>query len=188
MKTSVSLSHLWSWFIAQIDSCKESRLIFESTCWSKPPGARLLERHRNCVLVQFGERVFFHTRWNQQLVFKVSDSAEHDRRTAMVLPRDLRSRVWPSLTCSMIPIHFQYYSWSIFLLGPGGIVAVVLVKRYGRLPVSNNFTWKLVYARLISRHINSIQSQILFWSQLIGLGFLIGCALAPDLNTFAGQS
>ncbi|GAA5924151.1 uncharacterized protein JCM15063_005558 [Sporobolomyces koalae] len=53
-------------------------------------------------------------------------------------------------------------NWSIFLLGPGGILAVILIKRYGRLP-------------------------ILFWSQFIGLGFLIGCALAPDLKTFAAM-
>lgn len=48
------------------------------------------------------------------------------------------------------------------MLGPGGIAAVILIKRYGRLPV-------------------------LFWSQLIGLGFLIGCAVAPDLKTFAAM-
>ncbi|KAH9821125.1 major facilitator superfamily domain-containing protein [Melampsora americana] len=53
-------------------------------------------------------------------------------------------------------------NWSIFLLGPGGILAVIFVKRYGRLPV-------------------------LFWSQLIGLGFLIGCALAPTLPIFAAM-
>ncbi|GAA5996418.1 hypothetical protein JCM5350_005464, partial [Sporobolomyces pararoseus] len=53
-------------------------------------------------------------------------------------------------------------NWSIFCLGPGGIAAVILIKRYGRLPV-------------------------LFWSQLIGLGFLIGCAVAPDLKTFAAM-
>ncbi|THG96852.1 hypothetical protein EW026_g5053 [Hermanssonia centrifuga] len=52
-------------------------------------------------------------------------------------------------------------SWSIFLLGWGGILAVVLMRRYGRLPV-------------------------LFWTQLLALGFLIGCAFAPNLNTFAG--
>ncbi|KAK4703847.1 hypothetical protein P7C70_g2363, partial [Phenoliferia sp. Uapishka_3] len=53
-------------------------------------------------------------------------------------------------------------NWSIFVLGPGGLVAVVLIKRYGRLPV-------------------------LFWSQFIGLGFLIGCVAAPNLNTFAAM-
>ncbi|GAA6008592.1 hypothetical protein JCM11491_003359 [Sporobolomyces phaffii] len=53
-------------------------------------------------------------------------------------------------------------NWSIFMLGPGGIAAVILIKRFGRLPV-------------------------LFWSQLIGLGFLIGCAVAPDLKTFAAM-
>ncbi|ORY88677.1 major facilitator superfamily domain-containing protein [Leucosporidium creatinivorum] len=53
-------------------------------------------------------------------------------------------------------------NWSIFCLGPGGIIAVMLIKRYGRLP-------------------------ILFWSQFIGLGFLIGCAVAPNLHTFAAM-
>ncbi|GAA5873270.1 hypothetical protein JCM16303_001076 [Sporobolomyces ruberrimus] len=53
-------------------------------------------------------------------------------------------------------------NWSIFMLGPGGIMAVILIKRYGRLPV-------------------------LFWSQLLGLGFLIGCAAAPNLKTFAAM-
>ncbi|GAA6061104.1 hypothetical protein JCM10212_006135 [Sporobolomyces blumeae] len=53
-------------------------------------------------------------------------------------------------------------NWSIFMLGIGGILSVILIKRFGRLPV-------------------------LFWSQLIGLGFLIGCALAPDLGTFAAM-
>ncbi|GAA5826175.1 hypothetical protein JCM11251_007194 [Rhodosporidiobolus azoricus] len=53
-------------------------------------------------------------------------------------------------------------NWSIFCLGPGGIAAVFVIKRYGRLPV-------------------------LWWSQVIGLGFLIGCALAPNLKTFAAM-
>jgi hypothetical protein len=38
----------------------------------------------------------------------------------------------------------------------------MLVRRYGRLP-------------------------ILFWSQVIALGFLIGCTFAPNFNTFAGM-
>ncbi|EGG10739.1 uncharacterized protein MELLADRAFT_103158 [Melampsora larici-populina 98AG31] len=53
-------------------------------------------------------------------------------------------------------------NWAVFMLGPGGIVATVLVKRYGRLP-------------------------ILFWSQFIGLAFLIGCAASRDLKTFAAM-
>ncbi|KAM0745607.1 MFS general substrate transporter [Meredithblackwellia eburnea MCA 4105] len=53
-------------------------------------------------------------------------------------------------------------NWSIFCLGPGGLIAVMLIKRWGRLP-------------------------ILFWSQFIGLGFLIGCAVAPNLHTFAAM-
>ncbi|CDO78111.1 hypothetical protein BN946_scf184611.g3 [Trametes cinnabarina] len=53
-------------------------------------------------------------------------------------------------------------SWAVFLLGWGGIVAIVLMQRVGRLPV-------------------------LFWSQLLALGFLIGCALSPNLGTFAAM-
>ncbi|KIK36023.1 hypothetical protein CY34DRAFT_811668 [Suillus luteus UH-Slu-Lm8-n1] len=53
-------------------------------------------------------------------------------------------------------------NWSIFLLGWGGIFWVMLMRRYGRLPV-------------------------LFWSQLFALAFLLGATLAPSLATFAGM-
>ncbi|EKM56913.1 uncharacterized protein PHACADRAFT_254299 [Phanerochaete carnosa HHB-10118-sp] len=53
-------------------------------------------------------------------------------------------------------------NWSIFLLGWGGLFAVMLMRRYGRLPV-------------------------LFWSQVLALGFLVGCTFAPNLATFAGM-
>ncbi|KAJ8516092.1 hypothetical protein ONZ45_g6562 [Pleurotus djamor] len=53
-------------------------------------------------------------------------------------------------------------NWSIFLLGWGGIFAVMLMRRYGRLP-------------------------ILFWSQLIAVGFLVGATFAPTLKTFTGH-
>ncbi|KAF9522707.1 MFS general substrate transporter [Crepidotus variabilis] len=53
-------------------------------------------------------------------------------------------------------------NWSIFLLGWGGLVAVMLIRRLGRLP-------------------------ILFWSQVLSLGFLIGCTFAPNLKTFAAM-
>ncbi|KAG2143494.1 MFS general substrate transporter [Suillus bovinus] len=53
-------------------------------------------------------------------------------------------------------------NWSIFLLGWGGIFWVMLMRRYGRLPV-------------------------LFWSQLFALAFLVGATLAPNLATFAGM-
>jgi len=59
-------------------------------------------------------------------------------------------------------INNQTSNWSIFLLGWGGIFAYVLGKKWGRLPV-------------------------LFWSQLIGLGFLVGCAAAPTLTTFTAM-
>ncbi|EPQ53473.1 MFS general substrate transporter [Gloeophyllum trabeum ATCC 11539] len=53
-------------------------------------------------------------------------------------------------------------NWSIFLLGWGGIFAVMLMRRFGRLP-------------------------ILFWSQVLALGFLVGCTFAPNLKTFAAM-
>ena len=45
--------------------------------------------------------------------------------------------------------------------GWGGIFAVMLMRRYGRLPV-------------------------LFWSQVLALGWLVGCTFAPNLNTYTG--
>ncbi|KAJ7127881.1 MFS general substrate transporter [Mycena epipterygia] len=53
-------------------------------------------------------------------------------------------------------------NWAIFLLGWGGFAAVILVRRWGRLPV-------------------------LFWSQLLAFGFLLGCIFAPNLNTFSAM-
>ncbi|KAF9050957.1 MFS general substrate transporter [Rhodocollybia butyracea] len=50
-------------------------------------------------------------------------------------------------------------NWSIFLLGWGGLFAVILIRRYGRLPV-------------------------LFWSQVLAAAFLAGCTFAPNLRTF----
>ncbi|KAG2059916.1 MFS general substrate transporter [Suillus hirtellus] len=58
-------------------------------------------------------------------------------------------------------INDRTSNWGIFLLGWGGIFWVMLVRRYGRLPV-------------------------LFWSQLFALAFLVGATLAPNLATFAG--
>ncbi|KAH9477318.1 Efflux pump radE [Psilocybe cubensis] len=53
-------------------------------------------------------------------------------------------------------------NWSIFLLGWGGLAAVMVIRRLGRLPV-------------------------LFWSQVLALGFLVGCTFAPDLKTFTAM-
>ncbi|KAH9941285.1 MFS general substrate transporter [Epithele typhae] len=47
-------------------------------------------------------------------------------------------------------------SWAIFLIGWGGIVYIMLIRRYGRLPV-------------------------LFWSQLLSLGTSVGMTFAPNL-------
>ncbi|KAH7921550.1 MFS general substrate transporter [Leucogyrophana mollusca] len=74
---------------------------------------------------------------------------------------------------SLFPLSVQYNTttgvinnltsnWSIFLLGWGSIFSVMLMRRFGRLP-------------------------ILFWSQLLAVAFLIGCAVAPDLNTFTAM-
>ncbi|KAH7882827.1 MFS general substrate transporter [Phlebopus sp. FC_14] len=56
-------------------------------------------------------------------------------------------------------INDETSNWSIFLLGWGGIFCVMLMRRYGRLPV-------------------------LFWTQLLALAFLIGATFAPNLPTF----
>ncbi|KII84675.1 hypothetical protein PLICRDRAFT_357180 [Plicaturopsis crispa FD-325 SS-3] len=53
-------------------------------------------------------------------------------------------------------------NWSIFLIGWGGLFAIILMRRYGRLP-------------------------ILFWSQALALAFLIAQTLAPNLKTFAAM-
>ncbi|KAH7906959.1 major facilitator superfamily domain-containing protein [Hygrophoropsis aurantiaca] len=53
-------------------------------------------------------------------------------------------------------------NWSIFLLGWGSIASVMLMRRFGRLP-------------------------ILFWSQVLALAFLIGCAVSPNLGTFTAM-
>ncbi|KAJ7201676.1 MFS general substrate transporter [Mycena pura] len=53
-------------------------------------------------------------------------------------------------------------NWSIFLLGWGGLASVMVIRRIGRLPV-------------------------LFWSQLLALGFLVGATFAPNLNTFTAM-
>ncbi|KAJ7855075.1 MFS general substrate transporter [Mycena leptocephala] len=49
----------------------------------------------------------------------------------------------------------------LFQTGWGGLFAVILIRRYGRLP-------------------------ILFWSQVLGLLFMLGATVAPNLNTFPG--
>ncbi|KAJ7766319.1 MFS general substrate transporter [Mycena maculata] len=55
-------------------------------------------------------------------------------------------------------INNRSTAWSIFLLGWGGIAAVILIRRVGRLPV-------------------------LFWSQVLGVAFLVGATFAPNLKT-----
>ncbi|PAV19715.1 MFS general substrate transporter [Pyrrhoderma noxium] len=50
-------------------------------------------------------------------------------------------------------------NWSIFLLGWGGLFAVMIMRKLGRLPV-------------------------LFWSQVLALGFMAGATFSPTLKTF----
>jgi hypothetical protein len=56
----------------------------------------------------------------------------------------------------------ESYSWSIFMLGWGGVLSIFLIKKLGRLP-------------------------IIFWSQVFGLGWTIGQAVSPNLHTFAAM-
>ncbi|KAF5351077.1 hypothetical protein D9756_008452 [Leucocoprinus leucothites] len=74
---------------------------------------------------------------------------------------------------SLFPLAAEYHTttfeinnltsnWSIFLLGWGSIFAVIIMRRWGRLPV-------------------------LFWSQLLALGFLVGCTFAPTLKVFTAM-
>ncbi|KAI0718358.1 MFS general substrate transporter [Cerioporus squamosus] len=53
-------------------------------------------------------------------------------------------------------------SWAIFLIGWGGVFFVMLIRRYGRLP-------------------------ILFWSQVLSVLTMVGCTLAPNLATSAAM-
>ncbi|XP_006463839.1 hypothetical protein AGABI2DRAFT_120636 [Agaricus bisporus var. bisporus H97] len=53
-------------------------------------------------------------------------------------------------------------NWSLFLIGWGGIFFVMLMRKYGRL-------------------------SILFWTQLLALGFLVGTTFAPNIRVFAGM-
>ena len=49
-----------------------------------------------------------------------------------------------------------------FPLGWGGLFAVMVMRKVGRLPV-------------------------LFWSQVLALAFMVGCTFAPNLKTFTGE-
>jgi len=53
-------------------------------------------------------------------------------------------------------------NWSIFMLGWGGLLWIIAIKKLGRLPC-------------------------LFWSMFFGLGWTIGCTVAPNLKTFAAM-
>ncbi|KAH8887308.1 MFS general substrate transporter [Thozetella sp. PMI_491] len=61
-----------------------------------------------------------------------------------------------------VPDVAQSASPGIFMQGPGGLLAVPLCQRYGRLPV-------------------------LFWSQLASLAFTIGATFAPDYASFTAM-
>ncbi|KAE9397963.1 MFS general substrate transporter [Gymnopus androsaceus JB14] len=74
---------------------------------------------------------------------------------------------------SVFPLSVQFHTttgeindltsnWAVFLQGWGGIFAIILMHRYGRLPV-------------------------LFWSQLLALGFLVGITFAPTIKVLAAM-
>ncbi|KIK57101.1 hypothetical protein GYMLUDRAFT_773892 [Collybiopsis luxurians FD-317 M1] len=74
---------------------------------------------------------------------------------------------------SVFPLAVQFHTttghindltsnWSIFLIGWGGLMAIVLMHRYGRLPV-------------------------LFWTQLLALAFLVGLTFAPNIEVFTAM-
>lgn len=65
--------------------------------------------------------------------------------------------------------------------GWGGLLAVMAIRRYGRLPV-------LFWSQVEATGLLLISESVLKHRQVLALGFLIGCALAPNLNTFAGES
>ena len=69
-------------------------------------------------------------------------------------------------------------SWSIFLIGIGGIFAVMAMRKFGRLPV---LFWSQVRAPS-----GSPLSHFSPFIQILALVFLVGCTFAPDLSTFAG--
>ena len=58
-----------------------------------------------------------------------------------------------------VPAMANSISGGLFLQGPGGLFAVPLIQRYGRLPV-------------------------LFWSQLLSAIWVMGAALAPNYASF----
>ena len=66
-----------------------------------------------------------------------------------------------------------------YYLGWGGVVAVILIRRFGRLPI---LFWSQV--GLLSR-IMSLFSHLF---QLLALGFMVGCTFAPNLKTFTGEN
>jgi MFS family permease len=67
-------------------------------------------------------------------------------------------------------------SGGIFLQGPGGIFAVPLIERYGRL-VS-------IFSALNTKPITNCRLPVLFWSQVLSCTVVLGAALAPTYTGF----
>ncbi|KAG6849252.1 hypothetical protein H0H93_010001 [Arthromyces matolae] len=64
-------------------------------------------------------------------------------------------------------------------LGPGGLTAIIFVKRFGRLPV---LFWSQVRLRRFIAIANFLIPQ-----KVLAFSFLIGATFAPDLNTFTAM-
>jgi len=63
-------------------------------------------------------------------------------------------------------------------IGWGGLFAVMLARRYGRLPV---LFWSQARDFVIRCYLD-----LSVMVQLLALGFLVGCTFAPNLKTFTG--
>lgn len=83
---------------------------------------------------------------------------------------------------SYVPTHCT----ELFLIafaGWGGILAVMLMRRYGRLPV---LFWSQVYRDALSVY-TCVTKLMPIHRQVLALGFLVGCTFAPNLKTFTGM-
>lgn len=66
------------------------------------------------------------------------------------------------------------------VIGWGGIFAVMLMRRFGRLPI---LFWSQVRAIV---HLRVPNEAYFLEPKVLALGFLVGCTFAPNLNTFTG--
>ncbi|KAF8591000.1 MFS general substrate transporter [Ramaria rubella] len=132
------------------------------------------------AIIEFGDRFAAHLKLNKDstkvLWLQPSDSPDDPQNwssfkknyllvivtLAAIIPEfDSGIGIIFVLSCSFDTtpevINKQTASWSIFLLGWGGIFALFFINRFGRLPV-------------------------LFWTQLLALLSLVGCTFSPNLK------